>query len=94
MYSSATRPTITKALAKLLGSLGNYLEQRQRQRRHGKDEAEGSAADATAAAAAVDEEGFPAALPPCLFEVVMARDHCQPAPKVGAIVSLSHRVAS
>jgi hypothetical protein len=104
VYSSATRPTIAKALSKLHHNLANFVEQRR------CAAAEQAAADlaaqqaqqagaapalptgkkkrraALAAAAAggagggdFDADGFPRRLPHILFEVVMARDHCQPA---------------
>ncbi|KAL4428251.1 hypothetical protein ABPG75_002340 [Micractinium tetrahymenae] len=119
IYSSATRPTVSKTLSKLHNNLANFLEQRSRraaeQASHqaavaaataaavvgsgdgggdggsgsGKKKAKKRAAAAAAAAAAgglaagagaaVDAEGFPRELPDVLFEVVMARDHCQPA---------------
>ena len=119
IYSSATRPTITKALGKLQNNLANFLEQRRQRaqraqqaqqdaehaqqreqqqrgqpaavagaspgaggkRKRASGQAEAAAAPAAAAGAAVDV--FPAALPlPELFEIVMARDHCQPASRV------------
>ena len=127
IYSSATRPTITKALGKLQNNLANFLEQRrqraqraqhaqqdadhaqQRQQQQGlqtmaaagalpgpggkRKRAAGQteAAAAPTPAAAVDV--FPVALPlPELFEVVMARDHCQPASKVRLLPACLWRV--
>lgn len=101
IYSSATRPTVTKALHKLQGNLANFLQQRRvaaaaaapgaaaggggkKKKRKKGGAAAGAAAEAGAAAgAAVDADGFPLELPKQLFEVVMARDHCVPASKVG-----------
>ena len=95
IYSSATRPTVSKALNKLHRNLANFLHQRRTaavagapsgsgggSRKRKQAAAAAAAAAVPAGSAAVDAEGFPVELPKELFEIVMARDHCQPAAKV------------